>query len=77
MGGEGADKEEKEMPVDLECSPSVLITNLARVKPFHKTSQAPPKKKKRKKKTSAGWQQDEEIRGNAVARKFHLRFDKT
>lgn len=49
-GQRGADKEEKETPVDVECSPSVLITNLARVKPLHKTSQAPPIKGKKKQK---------------------------
>lgn len=48
MGGEGADKEEKETPVDVECSPSVLITNLARVKPFIRRAKNPRNKKKKK-----------------------------
>lgn len=50
MGAEGADKEEKETPVDVECSPLVLITNLARVKPFIRRAKPPEKRKGEKKK---------------------------
>lgn len=61
-----------ETAVDVECSPSVLITNLSRVKPFIRRAK-PPERMKRKKppqKTATGWQRDEEIKGNAVCPKF-------